>query len=322
MSDGPVALVILDGLGLAPPGPGNAVSLAHLPVFDELWATMPHTTLAASGLDVGLPEGQMGNSEVGHLNLGAGRVVPQTLVRIGAAVADGSLARNPAFIAACDAAVTGRGVLHLAGLVSDGGVHSHVDHLRALVRAAIVRDVPRVAVHAFTDGRDVSPHQAADLLAQLEREWEGTPAELATVIGRFYAMDRDGRTERTERARAAMVDGVGTQVDGRRRRGAGRLRARHHGRVRRPARARRPRAARAARRPALHLQLPARPHARAVPRARRHGRPARDDDALRRVAARARSRSTTARSRRCSPRSSRARGSRSCTSPRPRSTPT
>jgi 2,3-bisphosphoglycerate-independent phosphoglycerate mutase len=212
MNAGPVALVILDGLGLAPPGPGNAVSLAHLPVFDELWATMPHTTLAASGLDVGLPEGQMGNSEVGHLNLGAGRVVPQTLVRIGAAVADGTLASNPAFTAACDAACAGRGVLHLAGLVSDGGVHSHVDHLRALVRAAGVRKVPRVAVHAFTDGRDVSPHQAADLLAQLEREWEGTPAEIATVIGRFYAMDRDGRSERTERARAALVDGAGTHV--------------------------------------------------------------------------------------------------------------
>ncbi len=136
MTRGPVALVILDGLGLAPPGPGNAVSLAHLPVFDELWETMPHTTLAASGADVGLPDGQMGNSEVGHLNLGAGRIVPQTLVRIGAAVADGTLASNPAFVAACDAAVSRRGVLHLAGLVSDGGVHSHVDHLRALVRAA------------------------------------------------------------------------------------------------------------------------------------------------------------------------------------------
>jgi 2,3-bisphosphoglycerate-independent phosphoglycerate mutase len=213
MTPAPVALVILDGLGLAPPGPGNAVSLAQLPVFDQLWATLPHTTLAASGADVGLPDGQMGNSEVGHLNLGAGRVVPQTLVRIGAAVADGSLASNPAFVAACDAACAGRGVLHLAGLVSDGGVHSHVDHLRALVRAATVRAVPQVAVHAFTDGRDVSPHQAAGLLAQLDEEWRDTPAQIASVIGRFYAMDRDGRTERTERARAAMVDGVGTHAD-------------------------------------------------------------------------------------------------------------
>jgi 2,3-bisphosphoglycerate-independent phosphoglycerate mutase len=212
MNARPVALVILDGLGLAPAGPGNAVSLAHMPVFDELWASMPHTTLAASGSDVGLPEGQMGNSEVGHLNLGAGRIVPQTLVRIGNAVADGTLATNPAFLAACDAANAGRGVLHLAGLVSDGGVHSHVDHLRALVRAAVAHAVPRVAVHAFTDGRDVSPHQAADLLGRLELEWEGTPAEFSTVVGRFYAMDRDGRTERTERARAAMVDGLGVHA--------------------------------------------------------------------------------------------------------------
>jgi 2,3-bisphosphoglycerate-independent phosphoglycerate mutase len=210
MTPPPVALVILDGLGLAPPGPGNAVSLARMPVFERLWQTMPHTTLAASGADVGLPDGQMGNSEVGHLNLGAGRIVPQTLVRIGRAVADGSLASNPAFVAACDAALAGRGVLHLAGLVSDGGVHSHVDHLRALVRAAVAREVPVVSVHAFTDGRDVSPHQAADLLDALEAEWEGTAARIATVVGRFYAMDRDHRSERTERAWAALVEGVGT----------------------------------------------------------------------------------------------------------------
>ena len=131
----------------------------------------------------------MGNSEVGHLNLGAGRVVPQTLVRIGMAVADGSLASNPAFVAACDAACAGRGVLHLAGLVSDGGVHSHVDHLRALVRAATVRGVPRVAVHAFTDGRDVSPHQAADLLEQLGEEWSTDPCPHRHGDGTFL---RDG----------------------------------------------------------------------------------------------------------------------------------
>jgi 2,3-bisphosphoglycerate-independent phosphoglycerate mutase len=213
MSPPPVALVILDGLGLAPPGPGNAVSLARMPVFERLWATMPHTTLAASGADVGLPDGQMGNSEVGHLNLGAGRIVPQTLVRIGHAVTDGSLASNPALVAACDAARAGRGVLHLAGLVSDGGVHSHVDHLRALVRAAVARGVPTISVHAFTDGRDVSPHQAADLLDALAAEWAGTPAQIATVIGRFYAMDRDHRSERTERARAALVDGVGVHAE-------------------------------------------------------------------------------------------------------------
>jgi 2,3-bisphosphoglycerate-independent phosphoglycerate mutase len=212
MTRRPVALVILDGLGLAPPGPGNAVSLARMPVFERLWEAMPHTSIAAAGADVGLPDGQMGNSEVGHLNLGAGRIVPQTLVRIGNAIADGSLAANPAFVEACDAAIAGRGVLHLAGLVSDGGVHSHVDHLRALVRAAAARRVPTVAVHAFTDGRDVSPHQAADLLDALADEWSDTPARIATVVGRFFAMDRDNRTERTERARAAMVDGVGEQA--------------------------------------------------------------------------------------------------------------
>jgi 2,3-bisphosphoglycerate-independent phosphoglycerate mutase len=208
----PVALVILDGLGIAPPGPGNAVSLARLPVLDGLLERYPHTQIAASGRDVGLPDGQMGNSEVGHLNLGAGRVVPQTLVRIGNAVADGSLAANPAFAAACDAALAGRGVLHLAGLVSDGGVHSHVDHLRALVRAAVARGVPQIAVHAFTDGRDVSPHQAADLLDALDAEWQGTGARFATVIGRYYAMDRDHRVERTEKARAAIVDGAGAEA--------------------------------------------------------------------------------------------------------------
>jgi 2,3-bisphosphoglycerate-independent phosphoglycerate mutase len=209
----PIVLVVLDGFGLAPDGPGNAVALARTPVFDALWQRCAHTSLTASGLAVGLPEGQMGNSEVGHLNIGAGRIVAQDLVRIGNAVADGSLARNPAFEEAFAAAHAGRGVLHMAGLVSDGGVHSHVDHLRALAAAALTAGVERVAVHAFTDGRDVSPHQAAGLLAQLEREWSGSRVEFATVIGRYYAMDRDQRLERTERARAAMVDGVGLHAD-------------------------------------------------------------------------------------------------------------
>jgi 2,3-bisphosphoglycerate-independent phosphoglycerate mutase len=210
---GPVALVILDGFGLAPEGPGNAVALADTPVFDALWARCAHTSLIAAGLAVGLPEGQMGNSEVGHLNIGAGRIVAQDLVRIGNAVADGSLAANPAMQEAFAAANAGRGVLHVAGLVSDGGVHSHVDHLRAIVAAALAAGVPRVSVHAFTDGRDVSPHQAAGLLAELQREWEGSRAQFATVVGRYYAMDRDHRIERTELARAAMVDGVGEHAE-------------------------------------------------------------------------------------------------------------
>jgi 2,3-bisphosphoglycerate-independent phosphoglycerate mutase len=208
----PVALVVLDGFGCAPEGPGNAVRLARTPVFDALWERWPHTTLIAAGRAVGLPDGQMGNSEVGHLNIGAGRVVAQDLVRVGDAVADGTLASNPALQAAFAAARAGRGVLHVAGLVSDGGVHSHVDHLRAIVAGALAAGVPRVAVHAFTDGRDVSPHQAAALLGRLEREWAGTGAVIATVIGRHYAMDRDHRAERTELARAALVDGAGERA--------------------------------------------------------------------------------------------------------------
>jgi len=205
----PVCLVILDGWGLLPPGPGNAVELAATPTFDALVRACSHSTLVASGRDVGLPEGQMGNSEVGHLNLGAGRVVPQDLVRVDDAVADGSIESNPALLAACEAARGHGGSLHLLGLVSDGGVHSHVDHLRALARAAIVHGVERVWVHAFTDGRDTSPTQAGGLLAELEREWVGTPVAFATVQGRYWAMDRDARSERTERARACIVDAVG-----------------------------------------------------------------------------------------------------------------
>ena len=209
----PVALVVLDGFGLAPEGPGNAVALARTPVFDALWERFPHTTLAAAGRAVGLPAGQMGNSEVGHLNIGGGRVVAQDLVRVSEAVADGSLSANLALVTAFGAARDGRGVLHVAGLVSDGGVHSHVDHLRAIVAAALAAGVPRVAVHAFTDGRDVSPHQAAGLLRRLELEWGGTGAQIATVVGRYYAMDRDHRIERTELARAALVDGVGERAE-------------------------------------------------------------------------------------------------------------
>ena len=207
---GPVALVILDGFGIAPPGPGNAVELADTPVFDALVARFPHTRMAASGRAVGLPEGQMGNSEVGHLNLGAGRVVRQDLVRIGDAIADGSFAANPAIAAAVARAKAGRGVLHLAGLVSDGGVHSHVKHVEELVRVAGATGI-RTFVHAFSDGRDVSPRQAGTLLPELARRLQGSAATIATVCGRFYAMDRDHRSERTERARALLVDGVGAR---------------------------------------------------------------------------------------------------------------
>jgi 2,3-bisphosphoglycerate-independent phosphoglycerate mutase len=190
-----VCLVILDGWGLAPDGPGNAISLAKTPVFDELWAKHPHTQLIAMGPSVGLPEGQMGNSEVGHLNLGAGSIVPQDLARIDAAVEDGSLASNEVLRAAIEDAPR----VHLIGLVSDGGVHSSDRHLKALVE--LLGD--RAVVHAFTDGRDTSPHGGAGYLAEVE-SWG---ARVATVIGRYFAMDRDKRWERVQKALDLLLEG-------------------------------------------------------------------------------------------------------------------
>jgi 2,3-bisphosphoglycerate-independent phosphoglycerate mutase len=193
-----VALVILDGWGCAPPGPGNAVELAATPNFDRLWATCPHTMLDASGEAVGLPPGQMGNSEVGHLTIGSGRVLFQDLMRVNKAIEDGTFFESDVLKGAF-----ARGEhVHLLGLVSHGGVHSHIDHVQALLRFA----PEKTWLHAFTDGRDVSPHAAADDLALL-------PADrIATVCGRYYAMDRDQRWERTERAFNAIVKGDGEQA--------------------------------------------------------------------------------------------------------------
>jgi 2,3-bisphosphoglycerate-independent phosphoglycerate mutase len=186
-------LVVLDGWGIAEPGPGNAVSLANTPTFDELWATYPHATLTTCGRAVGLPEGQMGNSEVGHLNLGAGSIVRQDLVRIDDEIAAGRLAENPAIHAALEGAAR----VHLLGLVSDGGVHSSLEHLLALIAAARELGVREVLVHAFTDGRDTLPRSGAGYLGLLDAA-EG--ARVASVIGRYFAMDRDSRWERTARA--------------------------------------------------------------------------------------------------------------------------
>ena len=195
----PVVLVILDGWGCAPPGPGNAVELAETPAFDRLWADYPHTTIKASGEAVGLPAGQMGNSEVGHLTIGSGRVLDQDLQRVNRSIADGSFFENPALKAAFERG----GDVHLLGLVSRGGVHSHLEHLQALLRFA----PERTWIHAFTDGRDVSPHAAERDLAEL-------PAErVATVAGRYYAMDRDQRWERTQKAFDAIVDDKGEHAD-------------------------------------------------------------------------------------------------------------
>jgi 2,3-bisphosphoglycerate-independent phosphoglycerate mutase len=195
----PVALVVLDGWALAEPGPGNAVELADTPVFDELWARWPHTTLTAWGPAVGLPEGQMGNSEVGHLNLGAGAVVKQDLLRIDEAIEGGSFFENEVLRAACE---TER--LHLLGLVSAGGVHASMRHLNALIELARSQGVEDVVIHAFTDGRDTNPDSGAGYLAEVEG-WGG--ARVASVTGRYYAMDRDRRWDRTELTRDALVEG-------------------------------------------------------------------------------------------------------------------
>jgi 2,3-bisphosphoglycerate-independent phosphoglycerate mutase len=198
-----VALVVLDGWGCAPPGPGNAVELAETPVFDRLWAEFPHTRLEASGEAVGLPAGQMGNSEVGHLTIGSGRVLDQDFQRVNRAVRDGSLFENEALVSAFGRARERGGDVHLLGLVSYGGVHSHIDHVRALLELARREGMAeRTWVHAFTDGRDVSPTSAVRDLAELPQE------RIATVAGRYYAMDRDQRWERTDRALEAILHGT------------------------------------------------------------------------------------------------------------------
>jgi 2,3-bisphosphoglycerate-independent phosphoglycerate mutase len=198
-----VCLVVLDGWGLAPDGPGNAVSLADTPVFDDLWSRYPHTELTACGPAVGLPEGQMGNSEVGHLNLGAGAVIKQDLTRIDEAVADGTLAQNDIL----RTAVSDVERVHLIGLVSDGGVHSGWTHLEALIAMAAEAG-PEVVVHAFTDGRDTLPDAGAGFLEQVET-WCATAgnARVGTVVGRYFAMDRDQRWDRTQKAYDLLVHG-------------------------------------------------------------------------------------------------------------------
>jgi 2,3-bisphosphoglycerate-independent phosphoglycerate mutase len=198
------ALIVLDGWGLAADGPGNAVSLAATPVFDSLWERYPTTTLTASGLAVGLPDGQMGNSEVGHLNLGAGSVVMQDLTRIDAAATDGSMASNPVL----REALGGAERVHVIGLVSDGGVHSSLDHLHALIELAASLEVPDLVVHAFTDGRDTLPRSGAGFLASVEG-WmaDARVGRIGSVVGRYYAMDRDNRWDRVKLAYDMLVGG-------------------------------------------------------------------------------------------------------------------
>ncbi|HEU5318589.1 MAG TPA: 2,3-bisphosphoglycerate-independent phosphoglycerate mutase, partial [Chloroflexota bacterium] len=215
MVRGPCVLIVLDGWGIAPPGPGNAIALADTPNMDRWWAECPHASLAASGLAVGLPEGQIGNSEVGHLNLGAGYRVLQELPRIDEAIRSGAFFENEALCRAVDVARERGKTLHLLGLFSYGGVHSHATHLYALLDLAARRGLKGgVAVHPFLDGRDTPPQQALEDLPDLEAKLHETGAgRIATISGRYYAMDRDRRWDRVERAYKALVLGEGDRAD-------------------------------------------------------------------------------------------------------------
>ncbi len=198
--------MILDGWGLAPAVSTNAAAMARTPNLDEFFANYPHTTLQASGRAVGLPAGQIGNSEVGHLNIGSGRIIYQSLTRIDKAVEDGELLQNPVLVQVMDQTLAAGKALHLLGLLSDGGVHSHIEHLLALLRMAKAKGLQHVYVHAFLDGRDVGPKTALTYIAQLEATMhEIGVGQLATVSGRYYAMDRDKRWERVERAYNVIV---------------------------------------------------------------------------------------------------------------------
>ena len=217
----PVALIVLDGWGYRQETKGNAIAMANTPTWDAIWKHPARTLLEASGTRVGLPAGQMGNSEVGHLNLGAGRVVMQDLVRITTSIADGSFFRNPAFTAACDQVKKNGGTLHLIGLIGDGGVHAIDKHLFALIDLAATEGVPRIAIHAFMDGRDTMPTSGVRYMEELLRHAkeitgragrEKVSVVIGSVSGRYYAMDRDRRWQRMELAYRAVVDGSGPQA--------------------------------------------------------------------------------------------------------------
>ena len=210
MNKTPTTLIIMDGFGLAPAADDNAVTLAKTPVLDKLFKEYAHTTLSASGLDVGLPAGQMGNSEVGHTNIGGGRVVFQDLPRISRAIEDGSFFRNEAYNKAMDDCLAKGTSLHLYGLLSDGGVHSHIEHLFALLQMAKDKGLAKVYIHCFLDGRDVSPTSGKGFVQELQDKCAQLGVgRIATVMGRYYAMDRDKRWERVQMAYDAMVYGEG-----------------------------------------------------------------------------------------------------------------
>ena len=209
----PLALIIMDGFGLRKETEGNAIAAAKHPNLDRLWATCPHTRIGASGMDVGLPDGQMGNSEVGHTNMGAGRIVYQELTRITKSIEEGEYLSNPVLLHAMENAKRPGAALHLMGLLSDGGVHSHISHLFGLIEMAKKMGVEKVYVHCFMDGRDVPPTSGAEYIEELQKELEKTGVgKIATVSGRYYAMDRDNRWERVVKAYDAMVNGEGVKA--------------------------------------------------------------------------------------------------------------
>ena len=209
----PLALIIMDGFGLRKETESNAISAAKHPNLDRLWATCPHTQIGASGMDVGLPDGQMGNSEVGHTNMGAGRIVYQELTRITKSIEDGEYLSNPVLLHAMENAKKPGAALHLMGLLSDGGVHSHIRHLFGLIEMAKKMGVEKVYIHCFMDGRDVPPTSGAEYIEELQKELEKTGVgKIATVSGRYYAMDRDNRWERVVKAYDAMVNGEGVKA--------------------------------------------------------------------------------------------------------------
>jgi len=210
MQKKPRMLLILDGWGLSDIKEGNAIAQADTPNFDKLWSSYPHGELSASGLDVGLPKGQMGNSEVGHLNIGAGRIIYQEFTRINKEIEEGGLFKNTALLGAIENAKANNSDLHLMGLLSDGGVHSHIEHLEALLKMCKDNGLDRVFVHGFLDGRDVPPQSALEFIDALEKSIiEIGVGKIATIEGRYYAMDRDKRWDRVELAYNALVKGEG-----------------------------------------------------------------------------------------------------------------
>ncbi|AYD41212.1 2,3-bisphosphoglycerate-independent phosphoglycerate mutase [Clostridium fermenticellae] len=214
MSKKPVLLMILDGFGLTDKKDGNAVTAAYKPNIDKLWQNYPHTQISASGKSVGLPEGQMGNSEVGHLNIGAGRVVYQSLTRITKSIENGDFFKNPEINKAMDNASRNNSTLHLLGLLSPGGVHSHINHLKGLLKLTKQKGLQKVYVHAFLDGRDVPPASAKTYIEDIEDFMKETGVgKIATVSGRYYAMDRDKRWERIQLAYNALVLGKGETAE-------------------------------------------------------------------------------------------------------------